>query len=329
MAPQSSFQAYGRTAIITGGSSGMGLCVARQLAEKGASVIIVARDQEKLLKAIQHVKDGALNLQGQRFHHISADLTSSTEAVRLIDEVVSWNLGKAPDIVWCCAGASHPTLFIDTPVSEFSKQMNTNYFTGLYLAHTVLNCWLKSAPGAAIGTPISSSSSSKPATQASQPNQTRHLIFTASLLSLYTFTGYTPYSPGKAALRSLSDTLSQEMNLYAAANPTEPRVRVHTIFPATILTEGLEAENRVKTDVTKLLEEADTPQSPEAVATKSIQGLDMLGGSIRGGFIHGLVDWLLASWIAIIMVFICNDMDKKVQKWGRDFGASNIKPKDS
>jgi short-subunit dehydrogenase len=34
----------------------MGLAVARQLAEKGASVVIVARNEEKLLKGIAHVK---------------------------------------------------------------------------------------------------------------------------------------------------------------------------------------------------------------------------------------------------------------------------------
>lgn len=34
----------------------MGLAVARQLAEKGASVVLVARDEGKLLKGIAHVK---------------------------------------------------------------------------------------------------------------------------------------------------------------------------------------------------------------------------------------------------------------------------------
>lgn len=87
-----------------------------------------------------------------------------------------------------------------------------------------------------------------------KPSPPRHLIFTASFLAFYTFAGWSSYSPTKAALRSLSDTLSQEANLYATANPKEPEVRVHTIFPAGILTEGFDAENRIKSDLTKLLE---------------------------------------------------------------------------
>lgn len=45
-----------KTVIITGGSRGMGLGAARQLAEKGANVVIVARDQDKLHQAIEHIR---------------------------------------------------------------------------------------------------------------------------------------------------------------------------------------------------------------------------------------------------------------------------------
>lgn len=219
--------------------------------------------------------------------------------------------------------------------------MNSNYFTGLYIAHAVLRCWLQQSRNTQTSTTIASDS--KPGIVPSDTAAPRHLIFTASVLAFYTFAGYAPYSPSKAALRSLSDSLSQEMNLYAAANPNEPRVRVHTIFPATILSEGLVAEDRVKTELTKLLEEGDSPQTPEVIAAKSIRGLEsgheiittdlstgllkrsMLGGSIRGGFLNGLVDWFLSGWLAIIMVFVRGDMDKKVQKWGHEHGTSGMK----
>ncbi|KAK8085898.1 NAD(P)-binding protein [Apiospora hydei] len=318
------FEVRGRTAVITGGSRGMGLAVARQLAEKGANVVIVARDQAKLLESLSYVKEGASSNGNQRFHQISADLTSSSEAVRVLDEVATWN-GGAPDIVWCCAGSSHPTLFIDTPVTEFSNQMNHNYFTALYMAHAALRQWLRSAEKSNI--------------QPSKPAAPRHLIFTASFLAFYSFTGYSPYSPCKAALRSLSDTLSQEVNLYAAANPGEPKVRLHTIFPAGILSDGFEAENRIKSDVTKLLEAGDTPLTPEVIASRSIKGLEsgqelittdfqtgLVGRSMLGG--SGFVDWLLASLLVVVMVFVRGDMDKKVRDWGAKFGASGMKTSD-
>ncbi|KAF3064794.1 3-ketodihydrosphingosine reductase tsc10 [Daldinia childiae] len=252
-----------RTVVITGGSRGMGLAAGRQLAEKGANVVIVARDQEKLLQSLEYIQQGAVNPQTQRFLQISADLTTPSESVRIIDQVQSWNSGNPPDIVWCCAGSSYPTLFIDTPISEFQTQMDSNYFTSLYMAHAILTCWLKTSRKAIDDVRTSNTA---PA---------RHLIFTASFVAFYSFAGYSPYSPSKAALRALSDNLSQEMNLYAAAHPNDPPVRLHTVFPATIYTESYEAENRIKSDLTKMLEEGDEGQTPEVVAARSIKGLEI------------------------------------------------------
>ncbi|KAI3321062.1 NAD(P)-binding protein [Xylariaceae sp. AK1471] len=329
------FPVKDRTFVITGGSRGLGLAVARQLAERGANVAIVARNQGKLIQGVQYMKEGATNPQTQRFHQISADLTSASECVRVIDEVVAWNLGNPPDVVWCCAGSSHPTLFIDTPVAEFHEQMNSNYFTSLYMAHAIIKCWLRVPKE---GTEVAFGEN--PLNYATRPNgkprpPARHLIFTASFVAFYSFAGYSPYSPTKAALRALSDNLSQEMNLYAAARPNEPRIRLHTVFPATILTEAYEEENLIKAGVTKMLEEGDAGQAPEVVAAKSIKALEsgqelittdlltslvkrsMLGGSVRGGILRALWDWFLASLMGIVMVFVRHDMDRKTRKWGR------------
>jgi 3-dehydrosphinganine reductase len=283
------------------------------------------------------LQQGASNPNAQRFHQISADLTSAEEVTRVMDEVVQWNLNTPPDIVWCCAGSSHPTLFVDTPLPVFKSQMNSNYFSSLYMAHAVLTSWLK-APRENNEAPTQAPGRGTP--------PARHVIFTASFLALYSFAGYSPYSPAKAALRSLSDTLSQEMNLYATAHPSEPRIRFHTIFPATILTEAYEAENRIKTDLTKLLEGSDEGQTPQVVAKKSIQALesgqeliatDLLtglvkasvqGGSVRGGFWRGLLDTILASVLAIVMLFVRYDMDSKAKTWGREHGSSGFKGSD-
>ena len=162
-------------------------------------------------------------------------------------------------------------------------------------------------------------------------------------MSFYTFAGYAPYSPTKAALRSLSDSLSQEMNLYAAANPLHPPVRLHTVFPGTILTASFEAENLIKSDLTRSLEAGDTVLSPEEVARRSIKGLEggeelvatswlvrlvgagMLGGSVRGGWIKGTVDTALSWIVVIVMVFVRRDMDRKVKRWAQEHGMSGNK----
>jgi len=204
--------------------------------------------------------------------------------------------------------------------------MDSNYFSCVYMAHAILNLWLR---------PSAESSESPP----SRP-PARHLIFTGSFVSFFSFAGFTPYSPSKAAIRSLSDSLSQEMNLYAAAHPNLPAVRVHTVFPATMPTQSLDEENKVKTDLTKSLEEGDQILSPEECARRAIAGLErgeelvatstiirlvitsVLGGSIRGGFFKGVIDTLLGWIVMVVMVFIRWDMDSKVTKWGRLHGPS-------
>jgi 3-dehydrosphinganine reductase len=319
----------------------MGLEVGRQLAEKGANVVIVARDLEKLRHAIEYIKQGALNSSTQRFHYISADLTSAPESVRVIDEIVSWNAGNPPDTVWCCAGSSYPALFVDTPVSQFQAQMDSNYFTSVYMAHAAMTSWLK--PLEAQKSDVDNSRHDSSTARLIAPPGPRHLIFTASFLAFYSFAGYSSYSPTKAALRALSDTLSQEMNLYAAAHPNSPRVRLHTVFPATIFTDSYEAENRIKHSLTRKLEEDDKGQTPQVIATKSIRALEggqelittdmltglvkgsMLGGSVRGGFGRVIMNWFLAGLMGIVMVFVRGDMDRKSRAWGRKFGVSGVK----
>ncbi|KAJ3579202.1 hypothetical protein NPX13_g1362 [Xylaria arbuscula] len=311
------FPVDGKTIVITGGSSGMGLSVGQQLAGKGANVVIVARDQGKLLHAIEEIRQAAKDPQTQRFLQLPADLTVPTEPVRVIEEIVSWNSGNPPDTVWCCAGASIPGLFIETPLSDFQAQMNSNYFSSLYMAHTIMRTWIQTAQKNQ-----ASSSGEKP----SSPIAPHHLIFTASFLAFYSFTGYSPYSPTKAALRSLCDTLSQEANLYAAAYPNEPAIRLHTIFPATIFTASYELENTIKADVTKKLEETDDGQTPEVVAAESIKGLESGLELVSTNLITSLVQrtWLMG----LVMVFVRGDMDIKVRKWGREHGAVGRKTDD-
>lgn len=89
--------------------------------------------------------------------------------------------------------------------------MDSNYFSSAYMAHAALNAWLR---------PAIDGGAKKAATEnKTAPQLDRHIIFTGSFVSFYSFAGFTPYAPSKTAIRSLSDSLSQEMNLYAGAHP--------------------------------------------------------------------------------------------------------------
>ncbi|SLM38664.1 Short-chain dehydrogenase/reductase SDR [Lasallia pustulata] len=311
------FPVEGRTVVVTGGSQGMGKSVAILLAQKGANVVIVARTATTLEAAIQEISAAAKSPSSQRFRHISADLTSPSAGAQIIAETTSWNNNRPPDIVWNCAGSAHPGLFIDTPIEVLKSQIDTNYLSTAYLAHAALRAWLH--PGLKS---TSSQSSAEP----------RHLIFTSSIAAFYPIIGYSAYSPSKIAVRALSDTLSQELQLYPASTP----VRTHTIYPGTIFTAGLESENLLKPRITKSLEESDAGQTPEEVAAASLKGLERgeesvvtawlgmamraasLGSSKRNGW--GILDTIMSWIVSVVMVVVRRDMDGKVRKWGKVHG---------
>ncbi|CAL3965582.1 unnamed protein product [Diplocarpon coronariae] len=310
------FNVKGRTVLLTGASEGMGRSVAVQLAQRGANVIIVARNVGKLAEALAVVKASAADPVSQRCHYISADLAAEDTADRVVAEAVAWNHGQPPDVVWCMAGGSHPSLFLETPKSVMRKQMDLNYWSCADMAQAILGRWL--APDA-VG-----------------KAGPKHLIFTSSVAALFAIAGYAPYSPGKAAIKSLSDTLAQEVLLYGED------VKIHTVFPATIDSPGLQTENKTKPDITLQLEEGDAGQSPDVVAAKSIKGLEngeylvvtgllsqamracSWGSSRRNNWLWDtLLTWILAS----IMFIITGDLDGKVRAYGRRNGHPSTYPK--
>ncbi|KAI1128528.1 hypothetical protein F5Y10DRAFT_173798 [Nemania abortiva] len=322
------FQVNGRTVLITGANRGLGLEVGRQLAKKGANIIIVARDQQRLETGIKYVEQGAANPATQRFLHINADLTIPSESTRIMSEASRWNNGSPPDIVWCCVGRSHPAMFIDTSAADLQSQMDVNYFSSAYMAHAALKAWM--SPNDETGEPGNTKDRPLP----------RHIIFTSTFCAFYTFAGWGAYSPAKSALRSLADTLSQEMQLYSTAYPKAAPIRIHAVFPAKILTESFEAEEQIKPALTIMLESPDKGQTAQEAAAASIRGLEagqemvvttfvtrlalcgMLGGSYRGGFWRGLVDWLMACVMGLGFVLIRLDTDLKIRQWGRKHGPS-------
>ncbi|OJJ49747.1 hypothetical protein ASPZODRAFT_128266 [Penicilliopsis zonata CBS 506.65] len=322
------FHVDGKTVLITGGSEGMGREAAVQLAGKGANVVIVARTVKKLENALEVIKAAAASPEKQRFHYISADLTNPTECERILDEVTQWNNGVAPDVVWCCAGFSHPGLFVDTGIQTLRDQMDTIYWTAAYTAHATLRKWLA---------PVTQDGQSK--------SSRRHLIFTSSTLAFFPIAGYGPYSPAKAAIRSLADTLSQEIEMYNGArsnkaNATAPYadVKIHAVFPMGILTGGYENEQKSKPKLTQKLEEADKPQTPEEVARISIQALErgeylittMLVGHLMKGTALGpspknnvIVDTLLGWLSSLVFLYVIPDLRKITWNWGKKNGVTS------
>jgi NAD(P)-dependent dehydrogenase (short-subunit alcohol dehydrogenase family) len=91
----------GRSAIITGGSKGLGLAIAQEYAASGADVAILARDPGTLAEAKQQIEAGA---PGRKVAAISCDVAKAADIRRAYDQVMS-EFGKV-DIFVNNAGQS-------------------------------------------------------------------------------------------------------------------------------------------------------------------------------------------------------------------------------
>ncbi|MER7198583.1 dehydrogenase [Streptomyces sp. CB01635] len=105
------FSLDGRTAVVTGGSSGIGKAIAGALARAGASVVIVARKEAELTATVDE-----LTAEGCRAAWVSADL-STRDGVRAAAERVAGVFGE-PDILVNSAGIN-----LRPPMSELDDEV--------------------------------------------------------------------------------------------------------------------------------------------------------------------------------------------------------------
>jgi len=116
---QELFSLQGRTAIVTGGSRGLGLQMARALGEQGARVVISSRKQEELDQAVAELKTSGIDARG-----IAADLSDEAQAHTFVEGAIA-HLGHV-DILVNNAGASWGAPAEDYPVEAWDKVMDLN-----------------------------------------------------------------------------------------------------------------------------------------------------------------------------------------------------------
>jgi NAD(P)-dependent dehydrogenase (short-subunit alcohol dehydrogenase family) len=120
------FDLHGKTALVTGGSSGIGKTVALAYLQAGAQVAVAARNSEALHK----VADELATASGARVVPICCDVTQP-EQVRSMVQTVIAELGGI-DIAVCNAGIVSVAGILEMPSEEFQRIQNTNV-TGVFL----------------------------------------------------------------------------------------------------------------------------------------------------------------------------------------------------
>ena len=125
MSIQKLFDLTGRTALVTGGSRGLGLQIAEALGEQGAKLVLSSRKQSELDDAVAHLKGMGIEASA-----VVADLGTADGAAPLVAEAMK-RLGHI-DILVNNAGASWGAAAEDHPIDAWEKVMNLNV-RGIFL----------------------------------------------------------------------------------------------------------------------------------------------------------------------------------------------------
>lgn len=107
----------GRVALVTGGSKGIGLAIARALSEEGADVVLLARHQAGLDEAA-----ATFNGHGEVLP-LAADLTSATSVQDAVEKAAAWK-GKLNVVVNNAGPPMRPGAIADHPDEVWSDALN-------------------------------------------------------------------------------------------------------------------------------------------------------------------------------------------------------------
>ena len=237
----------GRRVLITGGSSGIGLALARQLVAAGAHVCVVARGRERLDEAVAELRELAGDAAQVVFGR-ALDV-GDRAAVRASVEPVLATLGGL-DLLINNAGIAHPAALVDTPDEVYDAMMRVNYFGTVDVTRAFLPAMIEGGGG--------------------------QIAIVSSLAGVIAVYGYTAYAASKFAVRGFAEVLRQELQVHG--------IDVCVVYPPDTDTPQLERENEIKPAQTKAIAGTVAPLSAAFVARATLAGLRQRRAEVAPGF---------------------------------------------
>ncbi len=259
---------------ITGGSSGIGFSTAKSFLNRGASVLIIARDPDKLRNAKERLVSEC-SVSSDRVDTAAGDISRYEEIKELLSGKLE-SLG-VPDILVNCAGIAYPDYFDRIPHEMFVKTININLI-GTWNVISVVVPPMKRKGG--------------------------HLVNVSSMAGFVGTFGYAAYSASKFGIIGFSEVLKGELKPYG--------IGVSVLCPPDTDTPQLEEENRTKPDETRAISGNVKLMQPDVVAEHLLKGIMKGKFMILPGMMNKLTFLIkrLFPWL----VFMIMDSDiKRVQ----------------
>jgi 3-dehydrosphinganine reductase len=273
----SKFTFKGKLALITGGSSGIGLALAKLLAAEGARVWILARHAGRLKAALSSLASVNGNQPGMLTADVSDWHQVEKALKRLQDEA------GLPDLLINAAGETHPGYVQEIPLEKFRQLMDIDYFGTVHTVKALLPAMLDRGSGYIVN--ISSG---------------------AGYLGLF---GYTAYGAAKYAVRGFSDVLRAEVKPLG--------IHVSVVFPPDTDTPQLAYENKFKPFETRAITGNGGVLPADKVAKDILRGVERGKYVIVPGLQNSIayrLSGLLGSGLYPIMDWLVADARKKKNK---------------
>jgi 3-hydroxybutyrate dehydrogenase len=168
----------GRVAAICGGTSGVGLAIAKAFAGDGASMVISGRRAEKAPAALAE-----LNI-GDRAHFLQGDGTSKDDCEQLIAETVE-RYGKIDILVNCAGGSKDNAPVVDLTDEAMEFGLKVNYWSSFWLTRAALKHMI--------------------------PQEYGRIMYISSVEGKVGKPGLAQYVVGKHAVNALTKTVAKEV----------------------------------------------------------------------------------------------------------------------
>ncbi|MEH7336090.1 SDR family NAD(P)-dependent oxidoreductase [Neobacillus drentensis] len=175
------FDLSNKTAIVTGGNRGLGRTIALALAERGANVVVIGRDEARNKQVVAEIEQ--LNRKAISF---STDLNSIDSLNEMVENIVS-TFGTI-DILVNNAGTSQTNFALDVTEAEWDKIMNLNVKSLFFCSQAVAKIMKNQGKG--------------------------KIINVSSVVGAVGDVGISPYTASKAAVINLTRSLALEWARY-------------------------------------------------------------------------------------------------------------------
>lgn len=136
----SKYNLEGKVVLITGGSRGLGLVLARELAARGAKIALCARSADKLELARQELRQ-----LGAEVLTLPADITDRSQAESVVREVIDHY--TTVDVLINNAGIIQVGPQETMVLSDYEKAMQTNFWASLYMIRAALPHFMEKGAG--------------------------------------------------------------------------------------------------------------------------------------------------------------------------------------